>query len=74
MSSIPGWFDKKRGAAYGIVSTGSSIGGVIFPIMINRLIREVGYAWSMRTGAFIILFLLVIANLTVKTRLPPSPQ
>ena len=74
MGSLPGWFDKKRGAVYGIVATGSSIGGVIFPIMISRLIPEVGFGWSMRIGAFMILALLIIANATIKTRLPPSPK
>ncbi|KAG2026166.1 hypothetical protein GB937_002316 [Aspergillus fischeri] len=33
MGCIPGWFSRRRDAAYGIVSTGSSIGGVVFPIM-----------------------------------------
>lgn len=42
--------------------------------MVSRLIKVVGYAWSMRISAFLILFLLVIVNLTVKTRLPPSPK
>ncbi|KAJ5425657.1 Major facilitator superfamily domain general substrate transporter [Penicillium sp. CMV-2018d] len=73
-SVIPGWFDKKRGTAYGLMSTGSSVGGVIFPIMIQRLIPEVGFAWAMRAGAFVILFLLTIANLTIRSRLPPSPR
>ena len=63
-----GWFDKKRGVAYGILSTGSSLGGVIFHIMINRLIRNVGYGWAMRISAFLILALLAIAIVTVKTR------
>ena len=44
------------------------------PIMVNRLIREVGYGWAMRISAFLILFLLVVANLAVKSRLPPRPQ
>lgn len=73
-SVIPGWFDNKRGTAYGLMSTGSSVGGVIFPIMIQRLIPEVGFAWAMRAGAFVILFLLTIANLTIRSRLPPSPR
>lgn len=73
-SVIPGWFDKKRGTAYGLMSTGSSVGGVIFPIMIQRLIPEVGFAWAMRAGVFLILFLLTIANLTIRSRLPPSPR
>jgi MFS family permease len=74
MNCIPSWFNKKRGAAYGIVSTGSSLGGVIFPIMVSRMIAEVGYAWAMRTAAFLILFLLGIAILTVRSRVPPKPQ
>ncbi|CAI4215868.1 unnamed protein product [Parascedosporium putredinis] len=71
---IHGWFDKKRGAAFGIVATGSSIGGVVFPIMVSRLIREVGYGWAMRICAFLILGLLVVANLTIRANHPPRPQ
>jgi MFS family permease len=67
-----GWFDKKRGVAYGILSTGSSFGGVIFHIMINRLIRKVGYGWAMRISAFLILALLAIAIVTAKARRPPG--
>ncbi|KNG89131.1 putative monocarboxylate transporter [Aspergillus nomiae NRRL 13137] len=74
VSSIPSWFNKKRGAVYGIVSSGSSIGGVVYPIMISKLIRILGFPWTMRICAFMILFLLIIANLTVRSRLPPSPQ
>jgi MFS family permease len=33
MSSITTWFFKKRGAAFGIIAAGSSLGGVILPIM-----------------------------------------
>jgi MFS family permease len=74
ISCIPSWFNKKRGAAYGIASTGSSLGGVIFPIMVSRLIAKVGYAWAMRAAAFLLLFLLAIAVLTVRPRVPPKPQ
>lgn len=71
---MSGWFDKNRGVAFGVLSTGSSTGGVIFPIMITHLIRRVGYGWAMRIAAFMILFLLVIANLTVRCRVPPQPK
>lgn len=74
LSCIHGWFTTKRGAAFGILSTGSSIGGVIFPIMTTHLIRDVGFGWAMRICAFIILFLLIIANLTVRANHPPFPQ
>ncbi|KAF7553128.1 hypothetical protein G7Z17_g3870 [Cylindrodendrum hubeiense] len=42
--------------------------------MINHLIPKVGFGWSMRIAAFMILGLLIIANLTVKSRTPPHPQ
>ncbi|KAB8070615.1 major facilitator superfamily domain-containing protein [Aspergillus leporis] len=74
LSSVSGWFDKNRGAAFGILATGSSTGGVIFPIMVTHLINSVGYGWAMRIAAFLILFLLIVANLTVKCRVPPKPQ
>ncbi|KID91786.1 Major facilitator superfamily domain, general substrate transporter [Metarhizium guizhouense ARSEF 977] len=71
---IHGWFNKKRGAAFGILATGSSLGGVIFPIMVSRLIRQVGFPWAMRTCAFLILALLIVANLTIRAAHPPRPQ
>ncbi|KAF7595514.1 hypothetical protein BBP40_005850 [Aspergillus hancockii] len=74
LSSVSGWFDKKRGAAFGILATGSSMGGVIFPIMVTHLINSVGFGWAMRSVAFLILFLLIIANFTVRCRVPPQPQ
>ena len=73
-SVIPCWFDKRRGVAYGIVTSGSSFGGIVFPIMLQRLIASVGFAWAMRAAAFLIFGLLLVANLTIRSRLPPTPQ
>ncbi|KAB8227597.1 major facilitator superfamily domain-containing protein [Aspergillus alliaceus] len=73
MSSILSWFNKKRGAVYGIVASGSIIGGVVFPIIISKLIPTVGFSWTMRVSAYMILFLLILANLTIKSRVPPNP-
>jgi MFS family permease len=66
---VAGWFDNRRGTAFGVLMTGSSLGGVLFPIMITHLIPQVGYGWAMRIAAFLILFLLLIANLTVRSRI-----
>ncbi|KAJ5937938.1 monocarboxylate transporter [Penicillium verhagenii] len=74
VNAIPSWFDKKRGTAYGILATGSSLGGVIFPIMVSRLINEIGYGWAMRVAAFLIMILLVTTALTVRSRVPPKPR
>lgn len=74
MTTVTTWFFKKRGLAFGVMAAGSSLGGVILPIMISRMIKEVGFGWAMRTGAFLILFLMIIANLTITSRLPPQPK
>jgi hypothetical protein len=60
--------------AIGLVAGGSSLGGVIFPCMVTQLIGQVGFGWTMRICAFLILALLILANFTVKSRLPPSKR
>jgi MFS family permease len=55
-----------------VLYTGSSIGGVIFPIMVTRLIASLGFPWAMRCCAFLILLLLIIANLTVRPFYKPA--
>ena len=74
MSTVGTWFQKNRAFAFGIMAAGSSLGGVIFPIMVDRLIDEVGFGWSMRIAAFLILALTIYANLTVRSRIPPTPK
>lgn len=72
ISAVTGWFHKRRGLAFGVLSTGSSLGGVVFPILLSRLIDTVGYGWAMRTSAFMILALLIVANLTLRSRQAPT--
>lgn len=71
IAALGTWFLKHRALAFGIAVSGSSIGGVVMPIMVERLVRTVGFGWAMRCTAFLILGLLVIGNLTLKSRLPP---
>jgi MFS family permease len=73
-STIPTWFLKKRGLAYGIMAAGSGLGGIIFPIMASHLIPKIGFGWTMRTFGFMILGLCIVAFLTVKSRFPPRPR
>lgn len=42
------------------------------PLLIQNLIDKVGWGWSIRILGFFCLFLLTIANLLVKKRLPPA--
>lgn len=74
MTSVVSWFFKRRAAAFGIMVSGSSLGGFVMPIMIEQLIRRVGFPWTMRAVAFIFLALLAVACATVRSRLPPRPR
>ena len=74
LSSTSTWFNRRRALAIGIVASGSSLGGVIFPIMVERLVNEVGFGWTMRISAFLVLGMLVVANLTVRSRIPPQKK
>ncbi|KAK4937662.1 hypothetical protein LTR10_021735 [Elasticomyces elasticus] len=72
MACISTWFYKRRGMAIGICAAGSSLGGVIFPIIVSHMINETGFGWAMRTCAFLILFNCIIAILTLRSRIPPA--
>lgn len=74
MSCVGTWFFKRRALAFGVMVAGSSLGGVIFPIMVNHIIDSSGFPWAMRGAAFLIMGLLVYANLTLRSRLPPAPK
>jgi MFS family permease len=54
--------------------TAGSLGGIIFPLMLQKLFPMVGFAWSTRIVGFILLFLLIIANILVRSRLPRKPM
>jgi MFS family permease len=53
--------------------TSGSIGGIMFPLMLQKLFPMVGFAWATRILGFILLLLLGIANLLVRSRLPRKP-
>ncbi|KAI0943342.1 hypothetical protein AcW1_002526 [Taiwanofungus camphoratus] len=72
LAVIGHWFKRKRAYAIGIVASGSSVGGVFFPIMLQRLIASVGFPWAVRAAAFICLGCLTGSCLLIRTRLPPS--
>ncbi|KAI0311458.1 MFS general substrate transporter [Amylostereum chailletii] len=60
---------RRRALAMGIVATGSSIGGIFLPIMLNQLFAgSTGFAWGVRASAFLVLGLLIIANLLMSDR------
>lgn len=72
VSVIPTYFTTNIGLAIGIASSGSSLGGVIYPIVLNRLISEVGFPWAVRSIGFIALatFTIPLAAMRIRVRVP----
>ncbi|KAI0895392.1 major facilitator superfamily domain-containing protein [Annulohypoxylon nitens] len=64
------YFEKKRALAIGIVSTGGSSGGVVFPIMLARLFDEIGFGPTLRWTSLFIGVLLAIACALVSPAFP----
>ncbi|KAM0298098.1 hypothetical protein ACHAPM_008795 [Fusarium culmorum] len=73
VGSLATWWKARRATAYGIAISGSSIGGVIFPIMVNRLMPRVGFGWTMRAVAFTILVGALIATATIRSNRGHAP-
>jgi MFS family permease len=74
LSCTATWFQERRALAFGIVASGSSLGGIVFPILLARLLPTVGFGWSLRISGFVVLALLIIANLMVRSRIKPVPR
>jgi MFS family permease len=72
-AAVSQYFDKKRAAALGLVVSGSSIGGVVFPIALSKMLNSstLGFGWSVRVMAFLVTPLLAFSCFAVTARLPP---
>ncbi|KAL8703130.1 MAG: hypothetical protein Q9201_003689 [Fulgogasparrea decipioides] len=74
VGAIAHFFSRRRGTATGLATTSGSFGGIIFPLALQSLFPRLGFPWSVRLLALIFLILLIIANLLIRTRLPPKPS
>ncbi|KAI0402302.1 putative MFS monocarboxylate transporter [Xylaria palmicola] len=66
----------RRGLALGITIGGSSIGGIVWPIMLQQLLYNdgVSFGWAQRAVGFTMLPLLALACLTVVDAENPSSK
>ncbi|KAH8433459.1 MCT family MFS transporter [Aspergillus melleus] len=73
VASVGHFFLRRRGAATGLAMCGGSVGGVIFPLVLENLSPRLGFAWATRVVGLITLVLLIPGCILVKGRLPPKP-
>jgi MFS family permease len=69
---MPTYFSTKIGLALGLAASGSSTGGIIYPIMFSRLLDQVGFGWAVRILGFTALALQLIPIAVMKMRVRPG--
>jgi len=72
IAAVGHYFFARRGLATGIASTAGSLGGVVFPLMLQSLFAKVGWGWAIRILGFLCLALTIAANFLIRSRLPPA--
>jgi MFS family permease len=69
------WFDRRRGTAIALISSGQYVAGVIWPALFERVISSVGWQVLMAGYAVLVLVTILPATLLLKpTPLPIVPQ
>lgn len=74
------WFPRKQALTVGVSTSGTSAGGVVFPLMIERLLVSVGFSWTMRAAAGLIAIMCAVACVTIEAPppgyggRPPAPK
>ncbi|OCL08237.1 MFS general substrate transporter [Glonium stellatum] len=66
------YFTTKIASATGLAASGSSLGGVIYPIVFHKLQPQIGFGWTTRVIGFIILATLFVPNIVMKVRVLPA--
>ncbi len=69
---VPMYFTSKKSVAMGIAASGSSLGGVLYPIIFRQLQPNIGYPWTIRSIGFIALATSAVPCVTVK--MPNQPE
>jgi MFS family permease len=74
MAILSTYFRRKMATAMGLAATGSSIGGLLYPIIFYKLQPQIGFAWATRVIGFIVLATLVVSNVLMKVRVLPATR
>lgn len=73
IAAVGHFFYERRGEATGIAAMGGSVGGVVFPLVLEALFPRIGWAWATRVIALFCLISLGMACMLIRSRLPPKP-
>ncbi len=65
------WFDKRRGSALALISSGGYLAGAVWPTIFERSIATFGWQWTM-TGYAVVLVSVVLPLAIFFLRAPPE--
>lgn len=71
---LPQYFRRRRALVNGIAASGSSIGGVVFPIVWRQLQLKIGFAWATRVLGFVALATGAVAVSVMRMRFRPTEK
>ncbi|KAI8884103.1 MFS general substrate transporter [Backusella circina FSU 941] len=74
MGVAPQWFTQHRGLALGIISSGSGIGGLVIPFIMNGVNGTLGAGWTYRIMGFVCLACDIVACCFVKEKSSSKPK
>lgn len=67
------WFSRRRALATGICAGGSGLGGVVFNLGTDGMIRHVSLAWAYRITAIVVFVSNLTATLLTRECVPRGP-
>ena len=71
---LPQYFTTKKALANGFAAAGSSVGGIVYPIVFRRLQLSIGFGWATRVMGFIAFGTQLIALAIMKQRVMPKQK
>lgn len=67
------WFVKRKGLAYGIMWSGTSLAGVVLPLVLERLLESYGYQFTVIIWAVVLFSITAPLAWYIKPRVPALP-
>ena len=71
---IPQYFSSRRPIATALAASGSSLGGVLYPIIFRQLQPRIGFGWATRTIGFVALATTAFSLSVMRVRQTPKTR
>ncbi|KAK2747537.1 hypothetical protein FQN57_002030 [Myotisia sp. PD_48] len=71
---LPQYFKKRRALANGFAASGSSMGGILYPIIFRQLQLKIGFPWAIRTLGFMTFVTVLVSICFLRVRFQPEEK